>query len=173
MHSFVNPKIEIRNTEEKGIGSFAKELVYKDEIVVVQGGQIVKNDDLKKPQIKPFASHCFQIEKDYHVCPVEFAEEKLDAIFQINHSCNPNCGIKGQITLVAMRDIEPGEEIAYDYAMTDANYNDMLCENMKCLCGASDCRGVITGEDWKREDLQKKYKGYFSKYILEMVENQS
>ena len=35
----------------------------------------------------------------------------------INHSCSPNAGFRGQIFLVALRAIEPGEELTFDYAM--------------------------------------------------------
>lgn len=170
MQSFVNPKIEIKNAGSKGIGSFAIAPISKDEVVIVQGGQIVANADLKKSELQPFADHCFQIEKDFHICPAELDHGKMDGVFQVNHSCNPNCGFRGQITLVAMRDIETGEEIVYDYAMTDANYGAMLCKNMKCMCDSVDCRQTITGNDWKLKFVQEKCKGYFSRYIQEMID---
>lgn len=78
----------------------------------------------------------------------------------------------GPVTLAAMRDIRPGEELTYDYAMTDGDYEGMDCEPqrpMECLCGAPNCRGIITGNDWRRKDLQEKYKGYFSPYLQEMI----
>ncbi len=81
-----------------------------------------------------------------------------------NHSCNPNVGVRGEITFVAMRNIKPGEELTIDYAMIDDdNYK------MKCNCGAENCRKVITGKDWKRRDLQRKYGQYFSKFLLEKI----
>ena len=78
----------------------------------------------------------------------------------INHSCNPNCGIKGHLQIVAMRDIESGEEITFDYAMTESSDY-----SMDCKCGAKNCRKTITGNDWKLPILQKRYNGYFSNYI--------
>lgn len=170
MISWVNPKIIVKSVNEKGIGSFAKASIAKNEIVIIQGGQIIENSRLKEPAFEPFVDHCFQIEKGFHICPIELKKEKLDGVFQVNHSCNPNCGFRGQVTLVAIRDIESGEEITYDYAMTDANWHDVVCTKMKCLCGAGCCRGIITGDDWKRRDLQEKYRGYFSTYIQEMID---
>lgn len=82
----------------------------------------------------------------------------------INHSCDPNCGIKGKLVVVAMRDIEPGEEITLDYAMMESSDY-----SFNCNCGSSNCRKVVTGEDWKREDVQKKYQGYFSDYLAEKI----
>ena len=69
-----------------------------------------------------------------------------------------------------MRNIQIEEEITYDYAMTDANWENVTCAEMKCLCEANNCRRIITGDDWKRVDLQEKYKGYFSTFIQEMIE---
>jgi len=64
-----------------------------------------------------------------------------------------------------MRNIKPGEEITYDYAMTDSDPDDYF----KCNCGAKNCRRIITGKDWKSPSLQKKYRGYFSFYIQEKI----
>jgi hypothetical protein len=61
-----------------------------------------------------------------------------------------------------MRDIAPGEELTHDWAMTDDDENEHPCN-----CGAVACRKVITGQDWRREDLQEKYKGYMSWYLVE------
>ena len=32
---------------------------------------------------------------------------------------------------------------------------------MRCDCGAADCRGVVTSEDWRRPDLQARYAGHW------------
>ncbi len=163
-YSYVSPKIEIRNAGQKGRGLFAREKIKKDEIVAITGGKIISLDELdNNPAFLPVQYHCFQVEKDFVICPFDF--QNLDAIFLTNHSCAPTCGIKGQITLVALRDINPGEEITFDYAMTDT------CDvKMDCLCGAENCRKIITGEDWKRKDLQEKYKGYFSLHIQKLID---
>ncbi len=169
MTSWVNPKIIIQNVDRKGIGSFAGSPISKDEVIIVQGGKIMDYKQILESDYKSFNDHCFQIEKDLLVCPTEPKTEYLDGVFQVNHSCHPNCGFKGQIVLVAMKDIQPGEEITYDYAMTDANRHHVTCTEMECFCGTDTCRHVITGDDWKNEDLQKKYKGFFSAYIQEMI----
>lgn len=82
-----------------------------------------------------------------------------------NHSCDPNIGVQGQIVFVAMRDIQTGEELTHDWAMTD--YDDY---EMACNCGAAECRKVITGRDWRIKRLQEKYKGYISCYLREKIE---
>jgi len=81
-----------------------------------------------------------------------------------NHSCDPNIGLRGEITFLAMRDILAGEELTHDWAMTD---NDDY--SVKCNCGASTCRKTLTGKDWQRPELQKKYAGYFSAYLARFI----
>ena len=83
----------------------------------------------------------------------------------LNHSCEPNCGLVGQTLLVAMRDIAPGEEMCFDYAMCDASDYD----EFRCLCEAPTCREVVTGSDWRDPDLRTKYHGWFSPYIARRI----
>jgi len=70
-----------------------------------------------------------------------------------NHCCDPNTGFKGQIFLVAMRDIRPDEEICFDYAMCLSPVEGMRYE-FPCRCGSSACRGRVTSRDWLLPELQ-------------------
>jgi len=83
-----------------------------------------------------------------------------------NHSCNPNCGLDSPISLVAMRDIEVGEEACFDYAMSDSSDYD----EFECHCGAPNCRKTITGRDWMLPELQERYFGFFSPYLQRRIE---
>ena len=78
----------------------------------------------------------------------------------LNHSCEPNVGIVGQIVFRAMRDIMPGEELTFDYATGDDD--DW---KMECRCGAADCRGTVTGQDWRLPMVQRQRAGWFSDYL--------
>ncbi len=58
----------------------------------------------------------------------------------INHSCEPNAFMKilyNHILFVALRDIQPGEEITIDYEST------LHSNKKRCICGAASCRGTI------------------------------
>jgi len=81
-----------------------------------------------------------------------------------NHSCDANLGMRGEITFVAMRDIRRGEELTHDWAMTDDDDY-----SVECKCGAHNCRKILTGKDWQRPELQKRYAGYFSAYLARKV----
>lgn len=65
----------------------------------------------------------------------------------INHSCGPNCeaqDIDGHIWIVAVRDIDKGEEITYDYGYDLDDY-----EEHPCYCSCKNCVGYIVGEDYR------------------------
>src|SRR6266446_1544429 len=68
--------------------------------------------------------------------------------------------LRGEITFVAMRDVRAGEELTHDWAMTDDDDY-----SVECKCGALKCRKLLTGKDWQRPELQKRYAGYFSAYL--------
>jgi len=89
--------------------------------------------------------------------------------YYVNHSCDGNAWYEGADLLVAKRDIKAGEEICYDYALTETNPDWCLSEN-GCLCGTKKCRGKVTGNDWKLlPRLQNEYEGHFLPYINEMI----
>lgn len=74
----------------------------------------------------------------------------------INHSCNANCEAvnwKGEIWIVAKRDIEPGEELTYDYGFAVEHFLDHPCR-----CGEDNCCGYIVAEA-DRPKLKKILKG--------------
>ncbi len=159
--SWCSPKTERRATPPYGDGLFAAQKIAKGELLAVWGGVIVSTAELHTlPQY--VQDRAIQVEDDHHLCSGQI-DDDADCV---NHSCNPNAGLQGQITLVAMRDIEPGEEICFDYAMSDGHPSYYL----PCQCGASECRHAATGNDWQLPELQKRYKGYFSPYLQRRID---
>ena len=63
----------------------------------------------------------------------------------INHCCDPNCEAieeDGRIFIYAMRDIEAGEELFYDYAMEiDEPITEESKRKFACHCGSSTAAG--------------------------------
>jgi uncharacterized protein len=86
-------------------------------------------------------------------------------MMHLNHSCEPNLGLQGQIVFVALRDVAVGEELTFDYAMNDDEQDEM-----QCRCGTPTCRGTITGFDWRKAEIQRKYDGYFSWFIQRRID---
>ena len=159
MSSWFSPKTEKRASPIQGRGLFAREAISGGEIVAVKGGVIldVASLALVRDQVSPAD---IQIEDNLYIAP-RSADEVEANILCLNHSCNPNVGVRGQITFVAMCDISKDAELTIDYAMIDGD----PAERMECSCGAPECRKTITGSDWRRPEIQRRYAGYFSRYI--------
>jgi len=157
--SWFNPKTEKRTSPIQGRGLFARNAIAAGEIVAVKGGAIMDLDALAliRDEVSPAE---IQIEDGLYIVSRSAAEVESN-ILCLNHSCNPNVGVRGQITFVAMRDIPVGEELTIDYAMIDGDPS----ERMSCACGAKECRRIITGDDWRLPELQRRYAGYFSRYL--------
>ena len=161
--SYISPKAAIKESGIHGRGLFAVESIPQGEVVCVKGGYIF---DGRQLAAMPdwFRAAEIQIDRDLFIGPVSEQEREGSMVFS-NHSCDPNIGVQGQIVFVAMRNIEPGEELTHDWATTDDGDYEMSCE-----CGAAECRKVITGKDWQRPDLQQKYRGYMSWYLQRLID---
>ncbi|HEY9107773.1 MAG TPA: SET domain-containing protein-lysine N-methyltransferase, partial [Roseateles sp.] len=79
--------------------------------------------------------------------------EVIDALYGgnnarwINHACEPNCEaeeIDGRVFIKALRDLEPGEELFYDYGLVlDERHTAKVKKQFACWCGALTCRGTM------------------------------
>jgi hypothetical protein len=49
--------------------------------------------------------------------------------------------------------------------------DDEPYEKMECHCRSRTCRKLITGFDWRKPELQKKYDGYFSWFIQRRIDS--
>ena len=161
--SYRSPKTEVRESPIHGRGLFATTKIDKDEIVAVKGGHIVNREQLKKEIAPVLGPVEIQIDDNLCIAPVT-PEEREGSMLYSNHSCDANLGMRGEITFVAMGDIPAGEELTHDWATTDDDDY-----SLKCKCGAANCRGTLTGKDWQRPELQKKYAGYFSAYLAAKI----
>ena len=157
-------KIAVKPDHRGGRGQFAIEEIKANEIIVVFGGHVISLSQFEtlSDRIKEIP---YQIQNDPVLLygPIEISQISDGDHF--NHSCSPNSGFLTAIHLVAMRDIMPGEEVTFDYAMCMTNEFG----NMKCDCRSPYCRGYITGDDWKIQLLQCSYQGYFQPYIERLI----
>ena len=143
---------------------FAKELIHKGEIVYIKGGHIITKEELFSSSV---INSYLPISDEYYIGAYNAEEEELVKLYN-NHSCSPNCGMRGEITFVAIRDIIAGEELTVDYAFIDnEDYS------FECHCGSPECRHIITGYDWKIRELQEKYYPYFAQYLKDKIDLQN
>ncbi len=160
--SYRSPKTVVRPSSIVGRGLFAQTAMAKGEIVCVKGGHLLPKAEFAR--YKSVANEAeLQIADDLFLAPVTEAEFEGVMMF-LNHSCEPNVGIQGQIVFVAIRDVAPGEELTLDYATIDHDTEPMVCR-----CGTAACRRLITGRDWQKPELQQKYGSYFAWYLLEKI----
>ena len=165
--SYCSLKTQVHESKIHGRGLFATADIAKNEIVAVKGGHIISREELREkitPRLGPVE---IQIDDDLFIAPVTEEEREASMLYS-NHSCNPNLGMRGEITLVAMRDIRAGEELTHDWAMTDDDDY-----SVECKCGVPNCRKILTGKDWQRPDLQQRYAGYFSAYLADKIARQA
>ena len=160
--SYISPKAEVRGSPIHGRGLFARAPFARGEVVCVKGGYVFDRSTLKA---MPgwYKSAEIQVAQDLFIGPLSEEEREGSMLFS-NHSCEPNIGVRGQIVFVALRDIEAGEELTHDWATTDDDEYEL-----DCRCGAPACRKLITGRDWRKPELQRKYRGYFSSYLAEKI----
>ena len=158
--SYITPKASkgvASNIEGRGLIAVAP--IAAGELVAIKGGHIITTATLRSLPERLQNSE-IQIADGVHLAAREETEYEPVMLF-INHSCEPSVGFAGNTVLVAMRWIGPGEELTTDYAFFD-DHDEM----MECRCGTPSCRGTISGKDWQRDDLQRRYGRYFSSYLL-------
>ena len=139
---------------------FAVETIAKGELLAVWGGTVVTRQTLETLS-EGEQRLSVQVEDDLYL--ITIVEGPAD---YINHCCQPNAGMYGQMGVVAMREIARDEEVCYDYAMSDGSDYD----EFECTCGADSCRKQVRGDDWSNPQLWERYEGYFSPYLQRRIE---
>lgn len=171
--SWQNPKLCLKHIRayegrnrglDRGFGVFSKASIKKGDTLSVFGGYVIAIKNVKKLP-EQLQEYCYQVHDDFLYGPVTNSQVSPNEGY--NHSCNPNAGFKDSLTLIALRDIQKGEEVAFDYGTCLTTH----LFDFKCDCGSKNCRIHITGDDWKLSGLQRKYGNYFQPYILEKIKN--
>lgn len=163
--SWVSDKLEIRNSEISGKGVFTKELILKEEVVIIWGGELVTVEEFNNGKGKKHTN--VGINEDYYLVTSSMDEMTIDDL--MNHSCDPNLWLDDEVTLSARRDIFPDEEVTFDYAIELIDEDYIM--KQKCNCGAKNCRKKITGKDWRLKELHEIYQNHFAPFILKRIKN--
>jgi uncharacterized protein len=135
VRSWITPKATKSGASAiEGRGVHAAEAIAVGEVVAVKGGHIMDGStaaglpDAIRDSAFPIAADCFLAA----LTPSEYD----GVMMRVNHSCEPNLGMGGNVVLVAMRDIAAGEELTIDYALFlgDPGFA------MQCRCATAACR---------------------------------
>lgn len=143
-----------------GRGVFARVDIDPGELLVVWGGSVVTRAELES---RPASIRTLTLQVDDDAYLVSDMEGPAD---WVNHSCDPNAGLRGQISLVALRPIGAGEEVCFDYATSDASDYD----EFDCACRTERCRGRVAADDWAIPDVRSRLAGRFSPYIQHLID---
>jgi len=142
-----NRRIQTRRSGVHGKGVFAVQPIAEGETLIEYVGEIISwpEAQARHPHDPGNPNHTFYFHVD--------EDHVIDALYGgnssrwINHACDPNCEAEeqnGRIFIKALRNIEAGEELNYDYGLIiDERYTPKLKAEYPCWCGSAKCRGTL------------------------------
>ncbi len=139
--------IEVRRSGVHGLGVFAAKSITKGTRIIEYVGERVSHDEADRRYEGKDAndSHTFLFIVDSKTV-IDAGTDGNDARF-FNHSCDPNCEStveKKRVFIEAIRDIEPGTELTYDYQIYREDGDpENIDEVFACRCGFPNCRGTM------------------------------
>ena len=104
----------MRPSSLHGKGLFAGDKIFADELVVDFSSGRGEFINCKEADILYEQGNDYMIQVDDDLFFAAVSTDDIEDEDHINHSCEPNCGIQGSLQIVAIRDVEPGEEITLD-----------------------------------------------------------
>ena len=149
-----HPLFEIRKSSIQGRGAFAKRRIRSGQKIVEYTGEKISNDEADKryDEEKMPRHHTFLFTLDDDYCIDGDVRSNIARL--INHSCDPNCEAiieDDRIWIYALKNIQPGVELAYDYKYERSGDDIRKLEKFYvCRCGSPKCRGSIMVPPKKR-----------------------
>jgi len=136
--------LKVSSSDVHGRGVYAKEFIPAGTRIIEYTGRRMAWEEAEDDENDPH-TFIFGLE-DGKV--INAAIDGNEARW-INHSCDPNCEAiekKGRVFIHAMRDIERGEELSYDYALEiDEPITEKAKKQYECFCDSPNCRGTLLG----------------------------
>lgn len=141
-------RIQVRRSGVHGKGVFALQAIAAGTRLIEYKGELIDWPEAlrRHPHDPAQPNHTFYFHvDDEHVIDANVGG---NASRWINHACDPNCEAQqlddGRVFIDALRDIEPGEELFYDYGLViDERYTAKLKKEYACHCGSPNCRGTM------------------------------
>src|SRR5947207_2851511 len=110
--SYLSPKTVVKPSRIAGRGLYAAAPLAPGEVVSVKGGHLVDRQTLERHK-EVVNEADVQITDELFLAPIH-ADEYEGVMMFLNHSCEPNVGVQGQIVFVALREVAAGEELTID-----------------------------------------------------------
>jgi len=141
-------RIQVRQSGVHGKGVFAvRPISAGDRIIEYKGEIIAWPEALRRhPHNPDEPNHTFYFSLDDGDHVID-ANVDGNAARWINHACDPNCQAdenEGRVFIEALRDLQPGEELFYDYGLViEERYTAKLKKEYECRCGSHNCRRTM------------------------------
>jgi uncharacterized protein len=150
---------EVRKSGIQGRGLFATRRIRPGQKIIEYTGEHIPNDeaDRRYDEDKMKRHHTFLFTLDDDTCIDGNVRSNTARL--INHSCDPNCEAiieDDKIWIYALKNIQPGVELAYDYQYERTGDNIAELEKFYvCHCGSEKCRGSIMAPPKKRRKKRR------------------
>ena len=165
--SWISPKLVPGRSKIHGVGVIASAPIAKDEKLMEFGGLPITTADIDTDLYR--TRSLWMVGDDACLGLLESdPEPSLDE--NLNHSCDANSWLDGEVTLSAKRDIAAGEEITLDQGTWNFDEDEYVWDQDACSCGAPRCRTHLTHNDWRRDDVQERYRGHFHPLVQRMID---
>lgn len=139
----------LRESNIHSCGCYTTVPIRKGTLVVEYVGERLSNDQADDLYDDVPMTYLFGLDSGKHVL------DGYGVAAFINHSCQPNCEtdiVAGHVWIIAIRDIEPGEELTYDYCLFDGD------DDAPCYCRSPRCRGSMYSRAHLRKLAKKRAK---------------
>lgn len=160
-----------RTPDGRGWGLKTREFIPKDKFVVEYVGEVITSDEAeRRGKLYDSRQQTYLFDLDFYDKDATFTVDAYkygNVSHFINHSCDPNLRVYSvwvdtldprlpRIGLFAVRDIQAGEELSFDYMMTGSDIDSpmspskhakqlktFVTERVYCACGAKNCRKYL------------------------------
>ena len=148
---WLHPDVEVRPSDIAGRGLFATVDIPGGTVVSRLGGRL--SDTATADSVV--------VDEDLHLVLTPGSDNRFG-----NHACDPNLGWVDEYALETLRDIDAGEELVRDYAMSTVDPGFYL----RCHCPSYRCRQMVEGTDWRIPQLQQRYAGHWPPYLQRLID---
>jgi hypothetical protein len=167
---WLDERLVVEESLIEGRGLFFSTDIAADTVVIELGGKLISTAELEvliaqadADSRAPFVD-TITVHEDRHLVlppntPIHFG----------NHSCDPTTWHVGPYSLATRRAVTAGEEATIDYGTQSGAPGFQ----MSCNCGAPTCRGVVTSDDWRNEQLQARYEGHWVPALQARIDSAS
>jgi uncharacterized protein len=143
----VAPLFEVRSSPVHGLGAFALRRISRGTRIIEYTGERITHEEADaRYDDEAMAQHYTCLMTVNRKWVIDAAVGGNEARF-INHSCDPNCHLvisRGRVFIHALADIEPGDELFYDYSYErEEDDDESAVARYPCRCGAKECRGTL------------------------------